>query len=44
MANNSLMVPNSGIITQPVAWKVQEALHALTLNVIPILLKAPPMR
>lgn len=27
MANNSLMVPNSGIITQPVAWNVQEALH-----------------
>lgn len=27
MANNSLMVPNSGIITQPVAWEVQEALH-----------------
>lgn len=27
MANNSLMVPNSCIITQPVAWEVQEALH-----------------
>lgn len=27
MANNSLMVPNSDIITQPVAWEVQEALH-----------------
>lgn len=27
MANNSLMVPNSGIVTQPVAWEVQEALH-----------------
>lgn len=27
MANNSLMVPHSGIITQPVAWEVQEALH-----------------
>ena len=27
MANNSLMVPNSGIITQPIAWEVQEALH-----------------
>lgn len=27
MANNSLMVPNSGIITPPVAWEVQEALH-----------------
>lgn len=27
MANNSLMIPNGGIITQPVAWEVQEALH-----------------
>lgn len=27
MANNSLMIPNSGIITQPVAWEIQEALH-----------------
>ena len=27
MAKNSLMVPNSGIVTQPVAWEVQEALH-----------------
>lgn len=27
MANNSLMVAGSGIITQPVAWEIQEALH-----------------
>lgn len=27
MANNSLMVPNGGIITQPVAWEVRESLH-----------------
>jgi len=27
MANNSLMIPNGGIITQPVAWEVREGLH-----------------
>lgn len=27
MANNSLMIPNTGIITQPVAWEVREGLH-----------------
>ena len=27
MANNSLMIPNSGVITQPLVWEVQEALH-----------------
>lgn len=27
MANNSLMVPNGGIITQSVAWEVREGLH-----------------
>lgn len=41
MANNSLMIPNGGIITQPVAWEVREGLHDPYLERHPNFIEGP---
>lgn len=41
MTNNSLMIPNRDIITQPVAWEVQEALHDPSYECHPNFIEGP---
>lgn len=41
MANNSLMIPNRGIIAQPVVWEVQEALHNPSSECHPNFIEGP---
>ena len=41
MAHNSLMIPNRDVITQPVAWEVQEALHDPSYDCHPNFIEGP---
>lgn len=41
MADNSLMIPSNGIITRPVSWEVQEAIHDLSTERHPNFIEGP---